>query len=100
MKFNFNFSMLLLAALVGAFPPPLLAQETEELRRQVEALRQEVARLESQGSTDARLRELERRIDILAAEIERARTGGAVEAEPGKAVPGFGPAASKVYRTA
>ena len=73
------------------------APSNEELRKQVEALQAEVARLKAQGSPDERLAELERRIDLLAAEIEKARTGGAAEPEAGQPVPGFGPAASKVY---
>jgi uncharacterized small protein (DUF1192 family) len=72
----------------------------EELRKQVEALQAEVARLKAAGGADERLAELERRIDLLAAEIETSRTGGATEPEAGKPVPGFGPAASKVYAKA
>ena len=71
----------------------------EELRKQVQALQAEMARLKAEGAGGERLAELERRIDLLAAEIEKSRTGGAAEAEPvaEKPVPGFGPAASKVY---
>jgi hypothetical protein len=72
-------------------------RSNEELRKQVEALQAEVARLESAGAADERLAELERRIDLLAAEIERSRTGGAAEPVADKPVPGFGPAGSKVY---
>lgn len=71
--------------------------DTEELLKQVEALQVEVARLKAAGGADARLAELERRIDLLAAEIERSRTGGATEPAADRPVPGFGPAASKVY---
>jgi uncharacterized small protein (DUF1192 family) len=73
--------------------------QIEELRKQVQALQAEVARLKGAGADGARLAELERRIDLLAAEIEKSRTGGAAEAEPvaETPVPGFGPAASKVY---
>ena len=72
----------------------------EELRKQVEALQAEVARLKAAGGADERLAELERRIDLLAAEIEKARTGGASEPVADQPVPGFGPAASKVYAKA
>jgi uncharacterized small protein (DUF1192 family) len=72
----------------------------EDLRKQVEALQAEVARLKAAGGADERLAELERRIDLLAAEIEKSRTGGAAEPEAGQPVPGFGPAASKVYAKA
>jgi len=82
------------------FAAPLRADDTlAGLKAEVEALRAEVARLKEQAGEARRLEELERRIDLLAAEIEKSRTGGAVEVEPGAAVPGFGPAASKVYRT-
>jgi hypothetical protein len=92
---------LILALASTLLAPPLVADDTvDELKAQVESLKVEVARLKEQGAEAERLKELERRIDLLAAEIERARTGGAVEVEPTVVVPGFGPAASKVYRTA
>ena len=82
----------------GLLAAPLAAEE-KDLEKEIQALRAEVARLRDERSEGARLEELERRIDLLAAEIERSRTGGALEAEPSGGVPGFGPAASKVYRT-
>ena len=102
MKFKFICGSLSLAALTAILAAPLAAQESalEDLRMQVQALQQEMARLKAQGSAGERLQELERRIDLLAAEIEKTRTGGAVEAQPIQRVPGFAPAASKVYRTA
>jgi uncharacterized small protein (DUF1192 family) len=115
MKFNFNFNMegrlsfsgggalrramaafvLALACAGGALAADQAS--TEELRKQVEALQAEVARLKAAGGADERLAELERRIDLLAAEIETSRTGGAAEPVAENPVPGFGPAASKVY---
>ncbi len=103
MKFKFICRPLILATLTAMLAAPLTAQEAaalEDLRKQVQALQEELARLEPQGSAGQRLQELERRIDLLAAEIEKTRTGGAVEAQPIQPVPGFAPAASKVYRTA
>ncbi len=77
-----------------AQPPP-----NEDLAQKVEALQAEMARLRAEGSEAERVKELERRLDLLAAEIEKARTGGATDVEaPVKGEPGFGPAASKVYR--
>lgn len=79
------------------------AQEssTEDLRRKVAALQEEVARLKATGPDLERLKELERRIDLLAAEMEKSRTGGATDVEaPVKGEPGLGPAASKVYHKA
>jgi len=72
----------------------------DELRKALQELQAEVARLKAQGAPADRLAELERRIDLLAAEIEKTRTGAAVEPAADAPVPGFGPAASKVYRTA
>ena len=85
--------------LLAAVSSPLLAQgpPDEELRKQVEALRAEVARLQAQGAAADRVAELERRIDLLAAEVEKARTGGATEAAPPTGTLGLAPAASKVY---
>jgi uncharacterized small protein (DUF1192 family) len=71
----------------------------DDLRKQVQALQDEVARLKASGAPADRLAELERRIDLLAAEIEKARTGGAADTVVEKPVPGLGPAASKVYAT-
>src|SRR5262245_38302629 len=91
------------ALALAAVPAPLAAQQSspDDLRKTVEELRAEVARLKSGGADQARLAELERRIDLLAAELEKARTGGATEVEVGiKGEPGFGPAASKVYKKA
>jgi len=115
MKFNFNFikegrlgtwgggavrravaaGVLVLACVGQAFGAE--GPSNEDLRKQVEALQAEVARLRAAGAPGERLAELERRIDLLAAEIERSRTGGASEPVADRPVPGFGPAASKVY---
>ncbi len=83
---------------------PVLGQSQEEriqqLEREVEALRGQVAAMKSGGGQedDARLTELERRIEVLAGEIERLRIGEAA-ATADTSQYGFGPAASKVYRT-
>jgi hypothetical protein len=85
-----------------ALAAPLRADETsiETLSKAVADLSAEVARLKQEAANQDRLAELERRIDLLAAEIEKSRTGGAVEMEPKSGEPGFGPAASHVYRVA
>ena len=99
LKLNFNF-ILRTFALLAALATPVLAQQEslDELRRQVAELKAELARLLASGTPADRVKELERRIDLLAAEIEKSRTGGALDAEAGEGVHGFGPAASKVYR--
>ena len=98
-KFIFICAGILSALFLAA---PARAQESmDDLKKTVAALQLEVARLEAEGASVERLAEIERRIDLLAAELEKARTGGATEAEaPAKGEPGFGPAASKVYRKA
>lgn len=69
----------------------------DDLRRQIEALRADLVRLQKDVATIEQLKELERRIDLLAAEIERSRTEGATEEAPVKGAKGLAPAASKVY---
>ena len=98
-----------LAVLLATFPLPVHAQadaataspaadDVEELKRAVEALKKDLARLEASGGTVDSIAELERRIDLLAGEIETLRTGGAVEETTLQGVKGLGPAASTVYR--
>lgn len=93
---------LLFAFLLGILvATPVRAQgpSIEDLQSQLTALKAELARASEAGSQTERLAELERRIDLLASAVEQARTGGATEIEaPTKGEPGFGPAASKVYR--
>jgi hypothetical protein len=89
-----------LAVLFAITPARAATDEPKDLRRGIEALRADVARLEKQSGNGDSIKELERRIDLLAAEIEKARTAGAAEATgpaDTKPVPGLGPAASKVY---
>ncbi|HEX9186697.1 MAG TPA: hypothetical protein VGB87_06490 [Vicinamibacteria bacterium] len=81
-------------------PSPLLADDPslEQLRQEVAALREELARLKAGEALDPRAAELERRIDLLAAEIETLRTGGASEEPALVGEKGLAPAASKVDR--
>jgi len=96
---------LLPFALALALAPALSAQSTEErvrdLERQVQELKGEIAAMKSgggQGSDAGRITELERRLEVLAGEIEKMKIGeAAVAAEESEN--GFGPAASKVYRS-
>ncbi len=74
-----------------------VAARVAELERQVAELRAELERLRATGGSPA---DLDRRIEALSKEIERLRLGAAAgPAEATDGVGGFGPAASKVYRT-
>lgn len=94
-----------------AAPMPAAAQEgeaqaVEELREEVRRLHEEIDELRSEkgaapeedaSALESRLEELERRIEILAEEAERRELGEAVIADESEK--GYGPAASKIYRT-
>ncbi|HEX6737005.1 MAG TPA: hypothetical protein VF310_01910 [Vicinamibacteria bacterium] len=97
MKSTFMIALLLLA---GAVPFAAADDSPAELEKAVAELRAELEALQARGSADDRLAEIERRLDLLAAELEKARTGGAAEPAAEKPVPGFAPAASKVYGVA
>ncbi len=99
--------MCALVVLLSLFSSTLVrAQSSDDrlhqLEQEIAALKAEVAKLEASGSPDAALRdqlaEVERRIDVLAGEIERLKIGEAA-ATADTAQHGFGPAASKIYRT-
>jgi len=99
MKITFIFNCGGILALLLLAPPARAQESVDDLKGAVAALQSEVARLTAEGASAARLAEIERRIDLLAAELEKSRTGGATETEaPLKGKPGFGRAASKVYR--
>jgi hypothetical protein len=93
--------VLALALAPAAFAQSSSPEErVQELERQVEQLKAEIAAMKSGGeSTEAdRLAELERRLEVLAGEVEKLKIGeAAVAAEESEH--GLGPAASKVYRT-
>jgi hypothetical protein len=78
------------------------ADRITALEQEVQALRKELqAALETGAGTGmdpVRLAELERQIELLAGEIEKMRLGETA-AEADESAHGFGPAASKVYRT-
>jgi hypothetical protein len=71
-----------------------LAKRVEDLERQVEQLQQQLAAQDS-----AELALLRRQIEALTREIEELRLGEEVVVAADTGVYGFGPAASKVYRT-
>jgi len=97
----------LIGVLSGARPARAAdAQErVEQLEREVQALKAEVARLSAARPAvqpaapvpAAELAEIERRLEILAEEVERLKLGEAAAAADQPAH-GLGPAASKVYR--
>jgi hypothetical protein len=71
-----------------------LAKRVEQLERQVEQLQQQLAVQDS-----AQLAQLRRQIEALTREIEELRLGEEVVVAADTGLYGFGPAASKVYRT-
>lgn len=74
-----------------------LARQVADLERQVAELKAELERLRASGTG---IGDLDRRIEALSKEIERLRLGAAAgPADAKESVGGFGPAASKVYRT-
>ena len=113
-------AFLLLAGALLAVPATAqeggVEQQIEELQRELEALRAEMREMREEADApgdpdpmtdetpapDAadgdRLDELERRIDVIAGELEKIELGeAAVVADESEY--GFGPAASKIYRT-
>jgi hypothetical protein len=74
-------------------------EKVQRLEKEVAELRAAIEELRGLGVAEDRLVEIERRIEILATEIEDMRVGeAAVTATRQDAVPGLGPAASKVYQ--
>ncbi|HYN21311.1 MAG TPA: hypothetical protein VE078_10155 [Thermoanaerobaculia bacterium] len=92
-------SLILLAALL-LFPLAILAQpdRVERLEQEIERLKAEIAAIKEGEAGADRIRELERRLEVIAAEIERMKIGEAA-ASADESDFGFGPAASKIYRT-
>lgn len=93
-----------LCALLLCLALPAFAQTADsridEMERQIEALKAQIAEMKAGGGEPAgdRVAELERRLEVLAQEIEKMRIGEAA-AEADTSAYGFGPAASKIYRT-
>jgi hypothetical protein len=75
-------------------------ERIRDLERQVERLEAEIAAMkeDGQGADPGRVAELERKLEVLAGEIEKMRIGEAAAAADETGY-GFGPAASKIYRT-
>jgi hypothetical protein len=96
-----NWRIISLCALLLCLALPAFAQTADsridELEREVEALKAEIAAMKGEEGGD-RVAELERKLEVLAQEIEKLRIGeAAADADAGAF--GFGPAASKIYRT-
>ncbi|HKH45817.1 MAG TPA: hypothetical protein VKM72_14240 [Thermoanaerobaculia bacterium] len=97
--------IVFLCALLLGLGIPAFAQtddRIEELEREVAALKAQIAGMKAEEGGAApegdRLSELERKVEVLAQEIETLRIGEAAVA-PDTSSYGFGPAASKIYRT-
>lgn len=92
--------------LIALFLVPLAASaqddRVDQLQQELDKLKAEIAAMKSEGG-DAKTEELERRLDVLAEEIERLKIGEAadftVAGDLEDSEHGFGPAASKIYRT-
>lgn len=80
-----------------------LERELAETRARLEELLRDRQRQDAEGparpEVEARIDELERRVDILAGELETTLLGAATGARADQVQFGFGPAASKIYRT-
>lgn len=99
---SWRFSKCLILLVLLAAPLTAFAQEdrVEQLAREIEQLKAEIAAMKEEGKPDEndRVAELERRLEVIAAEIERLKIGEAA-ASADESDYGFGPAASKIYRT-
>jgi hypothetical protein len=93
---------LILLVLLLAIPITAFAQEdrVEQLAREIEQLKAEIAAMKGEGQPEGndRVAELERRLEVIAAEIERLKIGEAA-ASAEESEHGLGPAASKIYHT-
>lgn len=98
MRRNGIVAVTVTALVVMAGPAPVRAQDVSqqlrELRERIEVLEIRLARQDTSG-----MAELRRQLDALTRELEAMRLGEAVVAAD-TSEHGFGPAASKVYRTA
>ena len=75
-----------------------LDRRLDELEKRITALQDELERLIASGGSTS-TSELGKQIEALSREIERLRIGAAATPVASDAAPGFGPAASKVYRS-
>src|ERR1700749_868233 len=91
----------LILILLFLLPTAVFAQDDrgDQLKKELDKLKAEIAAMKSEGSEASKTEELERRLDVLAEEIERLKTGAA--ATPATAADAsehvVGPAASKIY---
>jgi hypothetical protein len=93
------FSFLTVAASASVPVETPQSERVDRLERELAELRAVIEELRQAGIAEQRLVEVERRLEILATEVENLKVGeAAVIATREAAVPGLGPAASKVYR--
>jgi hypothetical protein len=105
MRHNLNLVLTLTVIVIVLTATPAAAAESdqteriERLERELRELRAAIQELREIGVVEQRIEEIERRLEILAAEVEDLKIGeAAVAATREGAMPGLGPAASKVYR--
>jgi len=90
------------AATAPAAERPADGTAQDDLRQRIAALERQLAALEieiERSRVAGENAEIEKKIDALSREIERLRLGAAAPVEARESVDGFGPAASKVYRS-
>jgi hypothetical protein len=100
-----TYSLIALGFLVAWSPRHVFGDEhdtkaaVERLEQEVSELKAQIEELRALGIAEQRLDEIERKIEILATEVEDLKIGeAAVTASRESALPGLGPAASKVYQ--
>jgi hypothetical protein len=92
-------AILLCIAMPGFAQSP--DERMDQLEREIAALKAQIEEMKAEGGEQPagdRMAELERKLEVLAQEIENLRIGEAATAADTSAY-GFGPAASKIYRT-
>ncbi|HVG09995.1 MAG TPA: ABC transporter C-terminal domain-containing protein [Thermoanaerobaculia bacterium] len=97
MRFRILALLVLFLLPLAVFAQSAENNRADQLEREIEKLRAEIAAMKNEGTGDDRITELERRLEVIAAEIERLKIGEAANTAD-ESEYGLGPAASKIYR--